>query len=411
MATDTAPVALSTDEPAPSGRAGSPERAENTAEERITRLFARFIGSGYLCYLLLLIPDITREAAALAPWWTVFALPAVFGPPIAAGLLSFRRQLDPARHAAAASAIGYAAAAFAWPLAWDGTLLTGDQWMSYMPGLAALAAAVACPPVPTLLALVVCLVPVELINYHCRIPELRGVLVPDMMFAMAFCLLYVAAALMAMRTGRLLDRTRAQAHAAAAAAAATTARNVQRARYNALMHDWVMSTLLAAARRTDRAEVRRQAELAIAKLGELEPENVASYPGRALIASLRTAVADVDDTVRVEATVWEGCEDEEYPAEPVRVLGAALAEAVRNSVRHAGPEGQCRVRATLAPGLVEVMVVDDGVGFDLGAIAPHRLGVRVSIIGRLRELPGGAVDVLTAPGKGTTVRMAWRGAS
>src|SRR5690606_24733549 len=216
---------------------------------------------------------------------------------------------------------------------------------------------------------------------------------------------------MAMRTGRLLDRPRAQAHAAAAAAAATTARNVQRARYNALMHDWVMSTLLAAARRTDRAEVRRQAELAIAKLGELEPENVASYPGRALIASLRTAVADVDDTVRVEATVWEGCEDEEYPAEPVRVLGAALAEAVRNSVRHAGPEGQCRVRATLAPGLVEVMVVDDGVGFDLGAIAPHRLGVRVSIIGRLRELPGGAVDVLTAPGKGTTVRMAWRGAS
>ncbi|WP_083884508.1 sensor histidine kinase [Nocardia higoensis] len=403
MAPDTAPAPL---RPA---RANTPENADGRAEDRITRLFARFIGSGYLFYLLLLVPDIIREAGVLAPWWTAFALPAVFGPPVAAGLLSFRRDLTPARRAAAGSAVGYAAAAFTWPLAWDGTLLPSDQWMSYMPGLAALAAAVACSPATTLIALVVCLVPVELINYHCRIPELRGVLVPDMMFALAFCLLYVSAALMAMRTGRLLDRTRAQAHAAAAAAASTQARNVQRARYNALMHDWVMSTLLAAARRTDRAEVRRQAELAIAKLDELEPENVATYPGRALIASLRTAVADVDDTVEVSATVREGCEDESYPAEPVQVLGAALAEAVRNSVRHAGPDAIRRVQATLAPDRIEVVVTDDGVGFDVDAIAPHRLGVTVSIIGRLRRLPGGEVEVRTSPGAGTTVHMAWQG--
>lgn len=402
MVADTATAPLK------SSPTGSPEHIDSRAEHRIVRLFARFIGSGYVFYLLLLLPDITGEAAILAPWWTAGAVPAVFGPPILAGLLSFRDDLGPARRAAAASAVGFAAAALTWPLAWDGTLLHGDEWMSYIPGLAALAASVACPPTVTLVALVVCLVPVELINYHCRIPELRGVLVPDLLFALAFCLLYLSAALMAMRTGRLLDRTRAQAHSAAAAAAATQARTVQRARYNALMHDWVMSTLLAAARRTDRAEVRRQAELAIAKLDELEPENVATYTGRALIASLRTAVADVDDTLEVSATVAEGCAEDIYPAEPVRVLGAALAEAVRNSVHHAGPAAICRVRVRLAPDHIEVVVTDDGAGFDLGTVAPHRLGVTVSIIGRLRQLPGGDVDVRTSPGEGTTVRMAWR---
>jgi len=402
MVADTAPARL---RPAP---AGSPENADGRAEDRITRLYARFIGSGYLFYLLLLLPDITREAAVLAPWWTAMAVSAIFGPPILAGLLSFRHDLNAARYVAAASPVGFAAAALTWPTAWDGTLLHSDEWMSYMPGLTALAAAVACPPAVTLVALVVCLVPVELINYHCRIPELRGVLVPDLMFALAFCLLYVSAALMVMRTGRLLDRTRAQAHSAATAAAATQARNVQRARYNALMHDWVMSTLLAAARRTDRGEVRRQAELAIAKLDELEPENVATYTGRALIASLRTAVADVDEFVEVSTTASEGCEDDIYPAEPVRVLCAALAEAVRNSVRHAGPEAICRVRTTLAPDRVELVVTDDGAGFDVETVAPHRLGVTVSIIGRLRQLPGGEVDVRSSPGAGTTIRMAWQ---
>ncbi|WP_328435345.1 sensor histidine kinase [Nocardia puris] len=358
-------------------------------------------------YLILLSGDIIRQAAAVATWWTVFAVPAVFGPPIAFGLLSFRRDLAPMRMMARIGAILFVVAAVTWPLAWNGTLLERDAWISMFPGLAGLSAALAWPPRWTIALLATAVVPVQLINHYCRVPELDGRLIPDMMFALAFCLIYVAAALMAMRTGRLLDQTRAAAHLAAAGAAATQARDVQRARFNALMHDWVMSTLLATSRRTDRTEVRRQAELTLAKLDELEPDDTRDYTEAELAAHLRTAISDVDDSLTVQVR-GSGEADGMFPADPVHVLGAAAAEAVRNSVRHAGPDATRTVSLDIRAGRIELTIADDGAGFDPSAVPPHRLGLAASIIGRMRQLPGGAVELETGPGAGTRIRMSWQ---
>ncbi|MBO0856503.1 MAG: ATP-binding protein, partial [Nocardia sp.] len=198
MATDTSPT--------PIAAVGVAE--VGVAEDRLTRLFARFMTSGYLVYLLLLAPTIIRQNRVVATWWTIVAVIAVFGPPVAMGAAAFHRDLRWTRYAAVVTATGFVAAAALWPLAWNGRLLHSDAWISTIPGLAGLAAALAWPPVRTIALLVAAVVPVQLINHHCRAAGHNGPLIPELLFALSFCLLYVGAALMAMRTGRLLDATR-----------------------------------------------------------------------------------------------------------------------------------------------------------------------------------------------------------
>ncbi|MGC4989845.1 sensor histidine kinase [Nocardia salmonicida] len=376
-----------------------------TTESRLTRLFSRFIATGYLFYLPLMAPTIAAQYTALDPWWTVFAVAAVFGPPIVMGATSFQSDFRWSHRAGAVTALSYLAAALAWPLAWRGDLLAADAWISGIPGLAGLAAAVAWGPVPTIALLVITVATVQLINQFCRLPDHNAVFLPDLAFGVSFCLLYVAAALMAMHTGRLLDRTRTQAHSAAAGAAAANARAVQRVRFNALLHDWVMSTLLAAARGTHRQDVRRQAQLTLGKLDNTRPDTTAGYPITAAAAYFRAAITDVD--VGLAPTVTFSPDDAVLPAHPVHVLGAAVSEAVRNSLRHAGPEATRTVELALSATAIEVTCADDGVGFVVAQVPEHRLGLAVSIVERVRQVPGGAVQVLTRPGAGTVIRLRW----
>ncbi|WP_158594736.1 sensor histidine kinase, partial [Cryobacterium melibiosiphilum] len=56
---------------------------------------------------------------------------------------------------------------------------------------------------------------------------------------------------------------------------------------------------------------------------------------------------------------------------------------------------------------IEVVVRDDGVGFDPRAIARDRAGIAQSIIGRLDRLPGGLATVHSSPGAGTVIAVAW----
>ncbi|WKG12431.1 ATP-binding protein [Nocardia sp. PE-7] len=375
-------------------------------ESRLTRLFARFIASGYLFYLLLLVPTIAAQYSVLDPWWTVFAVVAVFGPPMVMGAVSFHLDLRWSRRVAAVTAVSYLAAALTWPLAWRGDLMIADAWISGIPGLAGLAAAVAWGPVRTIGLLAVAVFTVQLINQFCRTPDHNAAFLPDLLFGLSFCLLYVAAALMALHTGRLLDRTRTEAHSAAAAAAAAQARAVQRVRFNALLHDWVMSTLLAAARGTRREDVRLQAQLTLHKLDNTRPDTGTSYPLPAAAAYFRAALTDVDDTLVPKVTIGPG--EVVLPGDPVQVLGAAVSEAVRNSVRHAGPRATRTVELAFSADSIEVTCADDGVGFVPSQVPEHRLGLAVSIIERVRGLPGGAVEIHTRPGAGTVIRLGWK---
>ncbi|MER6912980.1 DUF5931 domain-containing protein [Streptomyces sp. NPDC000594] len=91
-----------------------------------------------------------------------------------------------------------------------------------------------------------------------------------------------------------------------------------------------------------------------------------------------------------------------------RELAAAVGAALDNVERHAGPEARAWILVEEWPDQVIVTVRDDGPGIAEGRLAQAegegRLGVALSIRGRLREL-GGAAEVVSVPGQGTEVEL------
>jgi signal transduction histidine kinase len=84
-------------------------------------------------------------------------------------------------------------------------------------------------------------------------------------------------------------------------------------------------------------------------------------------------------------------------------LAAAAREAMLNAARHAG--GEVSVYVESKPDAVEVFVRDRGPGFTLAQVPGDRLGVRESIIGRMRRAGGSATVRPGAGGVGTEVRL------
>lgn len=400
MVADTAAAAPLTAQPSAD--------TEGPAEEHVIRLFARFVAAGYAIYSVLLWVNDRTQVHVMAVWWTVAAVALVFAPALVMGALSLRNSTTAIRIAAGVTAAGFVVAAVTWPLGWNSGALVQDSWISTIPGLAGLAAAIAWRPVWAVVVLVAAVVPVQLINHVYGAPAHKNSLVADLAFALAFSLLYVAAAVMAMRTGRELDRARDAAYAVAAAAGETQARDVHRKRFALLIHDWVLDALLAAPRGSLREEVRVQAQRAIDKLADVDRHRVTSYTGSELAAHLRTAVTATEAAVTVTAEIELAAAAAVFPAEPVEVIGAAVGQAVRNSVLHAGSDATRQVSIEVRERRFVVVVADDGAGFDPAKVAPHRLGLAVSIIGRIEELPGGEVQVRTRLGAGTVVAMAWQ---
>ena len=158
--------------------------------------------------------------------------------------------------------------------------------------------------------------------------------------------------------------------------------------------------------------VVNQARLTLRQLDSLRTHSAPTFvDADEAIAQLRATANDVDESVivhieSISQTSTSNVEPQPYPADAVRAIGAALAEAMRNSLRHAGPSNRS-VTVRTQPGILQATVTDDGVGFDRASVPPHRLGVAVSIEGRLRQLPGGASRIDSIPGQGTTVHLTW----
>ncbi|MEV7450443.1 ATP-binding protein, partial [Streptomyces nigra] len=86
----------------------------------------------------------------------------------------------------------------------------------------------------------------------------------------------------------------------------------------------------------------------------------------------------------------------------------AVAAALDNVRTHAGEGARAWILVEDEPGEVVVTVRDDGPGIPEGRLAEAegegRLGVALSIRGRLRDL-GGTAEVISVPGQGTEVEL------
>ncbi|WP_425269602.1 ATP-binding protein [Gordonia alkanivorans] len=146
-------------------------------------------------------------------------------------------------------------------------------------------------------------------------------------------------------------------------------------------------------------------------------------PGDAEVAAraetlrrIRSAAADISERFEVQilGAVPAPADDRdaggerlEYPVEVVDAVVEAMSEALRNVVRHAGPDVESAVIVQLAADALSMAVVDNGNGFDPDSVGPGRVGIAVSIRGRMSRLPGGHAQVNSRPRRGTTVEIGW----
>ncbi len=396
----------------PVGVADRTSGGATAAADRLLRMFAWFIAIGYVCYLLLVAPAIVGQAGLTASWWTPTAVAMIFGSCVVLGLSASFCDKRRMKQVAAANALLYLAAVALWFPAWNGSVVPQDEtlWFSSFPGVASFAAAVAWRPPWAFLHMVSAVLLAQAADHMVRDAPFTQSLVPDVAFGLVFCTLFLAAAVVGLGTGRMLDETVAATHEAAAASAALEARNVERERFDALVHDRVMSTFLAVARRAPDDSVVPQAARALAELDDLRRRDDEDSPMDAdtVVSRLRSAATEANEEITFCPSISREAETAAFAPEPVRVVAAALAEAVRNSVKHAGSDAMRSVRAEVRRGRLDVRVVDDGCGFDPDDVGEDRLGVSVSICARMNQLPGGAAEVRSAPGAGTAVYLSWR---
>jgi signal transduction histidine kinase len=75
-----------------------------------------------------------------------------------------------------------------------------------------------------------------------------------------------------------------------------------------------------------------------------------------------------------------------------------------NAAKYGGESAPVRVFAEVEGRTVFISVRDRGPGFDPDAVPADRMGVRESIIGRMRR-NGGTARVRSTPGEGTEVEL------
>jgi hypothetical protein len=185
------------------------------------------------------------------------------------------------------------------------------------------------------------------------------------------------------------------------------ATEVERVRTDALLHDTVLAALLAAAGNyaPERATTMAREALNIVSTTNEDPHTQPAIVQFGIAWS--SAAADLAlsyDTVRFALTDLDAVE---LPAEVSDALVAATVQALINSVKHAGSSATRSVTGSgLAGGGIRITISDDGEGFDLDGVPEERLGVRVSILERVRQV-GGTARIRSSPGKGTIVTLEW----
>ncbi|WP_143078737.1 sensor histidine kinase [Nonomuraea pusilla] len=202
---------------------------------------------------------------------------------------------------------------------------------------------------------------------------------------------------------RSADRLTARVAARRRRAAVAAARRSGEREYLATLHDTASTTLLlVAVGARDGARGNRW----VPERARHDLEELAKVPGsddgRVELGPLLGTAAR-HPAVRVEV---EAGDLPAVPATPALAIFHGVREALTNVERHAGVL-EASLRAGLdVSGRVVVELRDRGRGFDPLRVAPHRRGLRGSIVERMARA-GGRVLVGSRPGEGTTLTWTW----
>lgn len=182
---------------------------------------------------------------------------------------------------------------------------------------------------------------------------------------------------------------------------AVSAREAERRRFAAHLHDSVLQTL---------ALIQRKAHdpAAVAKLARRQEHALrawmageADLTSATLASAVRDVIAEVEDEhgITIElAAIGDATLDSRGEE-----LVAAAREALRNAARHA-PGAPVYVFLDVGSVGAELFIRDDGPGFDFDAVPAERRGLRDAVIGRM-AFTGGSATVESSPGEGTEIAL------
>jgi signal transduction histidine kinase/phage shock protein PspC (stress-responsive transcriptional regulator) len=176
-------------------------------------------------------------------------------------------------------------------------------------------------------------------------------------------------------------------------------RETERAEIAAHLHDSVLQTLALIQRRA-------ASEHDVVRLARAQERELRGWlfqdPGKEagqLSDRIKATAAEVEDFLGNAVEVV--CVGDTAMTEAHEALVQASREAMLNASRHGG--GTVSVYLEVSDGGAEVFVKDRGPGFDLNDVPEDRLGVRESIIGRMKR-HGGTAAISSTP-DGTEVRL------
>jgi signal transduction histidine kinase len=176
-------------------------------------------------------------------------------------------------------------------------------------------------------------------------------------------------------------------------------RQEERAEVAAHLHDSVLQTLALIQRSND---PQRMAMLARHQESELRDWLYGTVPldGVDLLSTaLKLAAARVESDFQIPVDVVTVGD---HPVEDrTRALVAAATEAMVNAAKHSGAE-RMSLFFEVEDGSLELIVTDQGNGFDLSGVPQDRKGISESIRSRVEKI-GGQVEIVSEDGEGTEV--------
>jgi signal transduction histidine kinase len=204
------------------------------------------------------------------------------------------------------------------------------------------------------------------------------------------------------------DKAHAEAIRAEILQAEAEGKSNERLRLDGLIHDSVLTALTSAVQAKDEGAAIASAQLATEALEKLSMMqkgqfNRESIFSNELFDSIGLAGKRIDSEIEVKKNSMAAFD---VSGDVASALTEATIQAIHNSVMHAGANAKRELSLKSTPTGLKIMVKDDGRGFRVSQVSRAKLGVRVSIIGRV-EAVGGQAHIISSPGKGTTVVLEW----
>jgi signal transduction histidine kinase len=205
-----------------------------------------------------------------------------------------------------------------------------------------------------------------------------------------------------------VDEANQKSNNAAIELAKSDAIQRERDRIDALVHDSVLTTLLVAANARDESAANDAHELAKVAMQKLDSAQETMSQSQtisvnSLFSALSLAIERQHEKVLINS---EGESDFWVPSPVAEALTESTLQAVSNAVQHAGTDSQIEVLLRGAARGIKIVVKDNGRGFRVSRVPKNRLGLKLSIIGRLQSV-GGRAFIDSKLGVGTNIILEW----